>query len=116
MEIKKNTEINKRTFYTLVTSALISGIIVIGTVTQEVRQEKTLAKVPPPVETVESVPFIVREYDGDLGVFKGDSELPYKILDCNFSMLPDCDKEMFIEGVVLENEDELKKLIEDYTS
>lgn len=108
--------IEKRSFYTFMTSAVISGVLIICTSGQNVRSEKIKANVTPTAESLESTSFIIKEYNGKLGIFRGDSKSPYKVLDCSFSLLSDYDKQQLKEGIEVETESELNSLIEDYTS
>ncbi len=108
--------IEKRCFYTLLTSATISGVLVICTISQNIKAEKIKAKTPPIIEELETAPYVVKEYNGSLAVFRGGSSSPYKILDCDFSLLSDYDKEYLIEGISVYAEAELNSLIEDFTS
>ena len=108
--------INKRNFFTLLTAVAISGVLVICTMAQNVRDERIIAKSPPEIVKFEPVFYVVKEYEGQLAVFKGNSETPCRLLDCDFYMLSDADKEMFSEGITVKTDAELVSLIEDYTS
>lgn len=48
--------IEKRCFYTLLTSATISGVLVICTISQNIKAEKIKAKTPPIIEELETAP------------------------------------------------------------
>ena len=51
--------IEKRCFYTLLTSATISGVLVICTISQNIKAEKIKAKTPPIIEELETAPYVV---------------------------------------------------------
>lgn len=108
--------IDKKIFFTLLTSTTISGFIVICTAAQSLRSVKTRAKAPPIVEEVELTPYVLKKYNNTLGVFRGDYESPYKVLDCDFSLLAEADIEALTKGIAVETEAELNSLIEDFTS
>lgn len=105
--------IEKKVFFTLITSVTISGFIVICTLGQSLHQQKIEAKCNNAVQELEKVECIVREYNGKLGIFRGDSKTPYKTIDCNFSLLSEYDKELLLDGVVMKSEEELKTFLED---
>ncbi len=108
--------IDRKIFFTLVSSVTVSGFIVICTLGESIRQQKIEAKSIPHVQELETVEFVVREYNGKLGVFRGSNDEPYRIIDCNFSLLSDYDRELLVEGVVMSTEQELNTFIEDMTS
>ena len=105
--------INKRIFFTLMSSLTISGFIVICTLGQSLRQQKIEAKSANSVKELEKAACIVREYNGKLGVFRGDSSTPYRIIDCNISLLSDYDRELLAEGIEMRSDEELSTFIED---
>lgn len=105
--------INKKIFFTLVSSVTISGFIVICTLGQTLHQQKIEAKSANNVQELERVDCIVREYEGKLGVFRGDCTTPYKTIDCNFSLLSEYDQEQLMKGIVVSSEEELNTFIED---
>lgn len=57
----------------------------------------------------------VCEYQGKIGIFLADGTL-YDVLDIYVKTLPEADKRMLGEGIVIKNEAELRSIIEDYTS
>ncbi|MCD7891181.1 MAG: hypothetical protein LUG26_05270 [Ruminococcus sp.] len=105
--------INRRIFFTLVGSVTISGFIVICTLGQSLHKQKVEAKSTHTLSELEQVECIVQEYDGKLGVFMGDSETPYRIIDCNVTLLSEYDRELLADGIVMESEEELNTFIED---
>lgn len=105
--------IDRKIFFTLVSSVTISGFIVICTLGQSLRNQKIEAKSANSLQELERIECIVREYDGKLGVFRGDSPTPYRIIDYNVSLLSDYDRELLSEGIVINSEEELRVFIED---
>lgn len=108
--------IDKKIFFTLLTSATISGFIIICTAAQSLRTVKTRAKTPPVVEEVEQTPYVLKKYNNTLAVFRGDYQSPYKVLDFNLNLLAEADIEALTNGIAVETEAELNSLIEDFTS
>ena len=60
--------------------------------------------------------YILREYDGKLGVFPADSDTPQEVIDVPISLLPPYDQAELSSGVPAADDAELSKLLEDYTS
>ena len=108
--------IDRKIFFTLVSSVTISGFIVICTLGQSLRSQKIEARSANSVQELEHVGFVVREYEGNLGVFRGDSSAPYKIIECSVGLLSEYDRELLAEGIVLDSEEELRAFIEDIST
>lgn len=60
--------------------------------------------------------YVLKEYDGCLALFRSGSSKPYRRLDFNVSMLTDFDRELLKNGIYVQTEAELNKLIEDFIS
>ena len=60
--------------------------------------------------------YVLREYDGKLGVFPADSDTPQEVIDVPISLLPPYDQAQLRSGVPAANDAELSRLLEDYTS
>jgi len=108
--------IDKKIFFTLLTSATFSGVLVICTLAQNIRNEKISAKVPSEPIALESVGYVLREYENNLGVFRGDSENPYRIVSVNLNLLSEYDRVMLQAGIEADSESEINRIIEDLTS
>lgn len=105
--------LDKRIYLTIMTALTVSGFIVICTLGQSLHRQKLAAKIseiPPELPAVEC---IVKEYKGRIGVFKGESSVPYRVIDYDFSLLSDYDREQLTDGIVIESDYELQKFIED---
>ncbi|MCL2023650.1 MAG: hypothetical protein FWG82_04685 [Oscillospiraceae bacterium] len=76
---------------------------------------KEISQPLPAVEVGESY-WILREYDGILGVFRDREPQPFEIYNVNISTLPDEDRELLRQGIVAHTDEELRGLLEDYTS
>ena len=108
--------IDKRIFFTLMSSVTISGFIVICTRGQSLNHRKAEAKSERVPYELEQVDFIVREYEGKLGVFRGESMDPYRVIDFSVSLLSEYDREQLREGIVIESDEALDTFIEDISS
>lgn len=105
--------INRKIFFTVFTAVAVSGVLVICTLAQSVRNTKIQTKFAVNVPEVTQPECIVREYNGKIGVFRGNGEKPYKVIDYNVNLLSDYDREILSEGLVMESDEELRKFIED---
>ena len=60
--------------------------------------------------------YILREYQGRLGVFKPGSETPEQVVDLLIELLPAFDRAELRTGVPVADDAELSRALEDYTS
>ena len=61
--------------------------------------------------------YLLREYNGSLAVFRNDNlNNPYALYSVAVGALPDGDREHLKAGIIAAGEDELRQLLEDYTS
>lgn len=70
----------------------------------------------PALSSEEAGGYILREYNGEIGVFTSGSSTPLRIIEVNVYSLPDGDRSALSDGVYAATEDELNKRIEDYSS
>jgi hypothetical protein len=108
--------INRKIFFTLAASVTISGFIVICTLGQSLYRQKIEAKSARVLSDIDEADFIVREYNGKLGIFRGESASPYLIVDFSASLLSEYDRKLLAEGIAFESQRELDTFIEDITS
>lgn len=64
----------------------------------------------------ESPGYLLREHDGKLGVFVGESSEPEMLFDVYIRYLPEYDRQQLAEGIYIEDYAKLVSLIEDYIS
>lgn len=69
----------------------------------------------PPVIESPAPAYTVREYNGSIGVFFGESATPALVYDIPVYTLPEADKLLLAEGIPANTEAELNSIIEDYT-
>ncbi|MGI5895036.1 MAG: hypothetical protein ACOX6P_10675 [Candidatus Merdivicinus sp.] len=60
--------------------------------------------------------YILREYNGQLAVFAWGEETPRQVIELNVEMLPPYDQGLLRAGIEAADEQELARLLEDYTS
>lgn len=111
----------KQILCTVITASAISIFIIILSLaytmkTQRVEAHRKNLITTVVVETQPAVGYILREYNGELAVFRGESDTPYKLLDIPISVMSDYDKEILKAGIFTDSPSELNRLIEDYTS
>ncbi|MDE5862478.1 MAG: hypothetical protein K2H28_09840 [Ruminococcus sp.] len=104
---------NRKIFFMVFASVATAGVLVICTLAQSVRNTKIQTKFAVNVPEVTQPECIVREYDGKIGVFRGESDTPYKVIDYNVNLLSDYDRQIISAGIVMESDEELRKFIED---
>jgi len=63
-----------------------------------------------------SYAYLVRAYDGKIGVFEGDSDTPTQVVEMALSLLPPYDQAELEKGILIRDEEALRRLIEDFTS
>lgn len=105
--------LDKRIFLLLMTAITISGFIVICTLGQSIQRQKTAMKAADSVPDLPIAECTVREYNGKIGVFREKSEVPYRIIDYDFSLLSEYDRDQLTNGIIIESDRELQQFIED---
>ena len=60
--------------------------------------------------------FILGIHEGRIALWKDNDPEPYKVFPYYASLLPREDRNALKKGIYLENEDQLRKLVEDYLS
>lgn len=105
--------IDKRIYLIIMVAITISGFIIICTLGQSLHRRRIEAKISQIPQEMPAAVCTVREYNGRIGVFKGESRAPYRIIDYDVRLLSDYDREQLREGLVIESDRELQQLIED---
>lgn len=98
----------------------ISAVIVIATISSSIKRQRIRAEDMAAQTTVQTKPieigYYLKAYEGEIAVFRGSSVTPYKKLGVSMALMSDQDKILLTDGIFVQTEKELKKLIEDYTS
>ncbi|MVB11812.1 hypothetical protein CAFE_25380 [Caprobacter fermentans] len=58
--------------------------------------------------------YIVREFDGHIGVFREGDKLPFEEIDIDVSIFPEEDQKLLHDGIQARGTAELTRVIEDY--
>ncbi|MCM1529645.1 MAG: hypothetical protein NC093_06555 [Alistipes sp.] len=105
--------IDKRIYLMIMTAITISGFIIICTLGQSLHRRRLEAKISEIPQEMPAAVCTVKEYNGRIGVFKGESGVPYHVIDYDVKLLSDYDREQLREGLIIESDRELQQLIED---
>ena len=60
--------------------------------------------------------YILREYEGKIGIFSSESKTPQQLLDVYVFTLPEADRIALRSGIRVYSSDALRSLIEDFTA
>ena len=110
----------RNTFLMILTAFAISIFITIMGFANSLKGERTRAaentsESSLPQLTV-SAGYCLKAYDGGLAVFRGSSKTPYKKIEFDLLTMTQEDKQLLEEGIYVNTEEEIRKLIEDYGS
>ena len=64
----------------------------------------------------EAEAYVVREFEGHIGVFQGGSDKPMQEVEVEVSSLPKADQLLLAGGIKVTGEKQLKSILEDYES
>lgn len=99
----------------LLTAMTISAVLILGSAAKTVERAKSDAVTRrAAMSEQDPVGFVLGECNGRLALYRENSAKPYKILDMEVYLLPEADREALREGIVVETEEELRKLLEDW--
>ena len=100
----------------LLTALTISLVIVGGSLSLSLRQEKSAAQGTTYSEAATEAGYTMRITDGQVGLFREGSSVPYQKLQVPLNLLSDCDRHALEQGITVSDEAALQRLIEDYFS
>ncbi len=66
--------------------------------------------------TTEKEYYTIKEYEGKVAVFKNSDTTPLTIYEAYISLLPESDRQRLKNGILVDNSQDLQRIIEDYTS
>ena len=83
-------------------------------------ENETEAKENPKPCAVNNLPknskYQIREYEGNIAIFKPGTQMPYKTTSISVNDLPQKDREILKTGIEASSEEELSAILEDYCS
>jgi len=77
---------------------------------------KTSRNISAAASQTEAYRYLVKNHNGHIGIFSGESAEPEKVLSIRVDSLPAADIEALNKGIRLHSDEELLRLIEDYSS
>ena len=97
---------------------LLFGVIASTTIINMAYAEKETHSIP--IETTVPVEkrggYILKEYNGKIGVFRTNAQKPYTYVDMDINYLTEYDRELLTKGIEVDTQQQLNSLIEDITS
>ena len=100
----------------LLTAMTISAVIILISAAKGVEQQKSTAIAKQAsMAAHDETGYVLGEYNGRVALFREHSSKPYRILDMETYLLPEADLEAIRSGgIVVETEEELRRLLEDW--
>ena len=81
-----------------------------------IRMNKNIKTEPESTTSPSVKEYTVKEYNGKIAVFENDNTKPENVYDSYISVLPEKDRQRLKYGITVDNEKDLQRIIEDYTS
>jgi len=111
----------QNTYYKIVlllTAMTISAVIILLSAAKGIERQKSAAIAKQASMAAQEQPgFVLGECDGRLALFRENSPKPYRILEMETYLLPEEDLRAIENGgILVETEEELLKLLEDWDS
>lgn len=110
MSKETRAEERRRLMPVLISCVLLIGIAAWASV---LLPEESAAQILPAERTTQQ---ILREWNGQLALFKGDEPEPVEIYEVTVASLPKEEQQRLREGIVIENDEMLASLLDNYTS
>ncbi len=66
-------------------------------------------------EVMINLSYILKDYNGYLALFRGDSKVPYLVLETRTVFLNEYDRKLVADGISVNTEKEIHRLVEDMT-
>ena len=92
-----------------------SNILYYSTANKNPSQENNGISSSPLLSSSQTV-YIIREYDGQIGVFAENQEKPFLLVEVLVDTLPQADQKMLQSGITVRGDENLNSILEDYES
>lgn len=69
-----------------------------------------------PAMTSQAETYVVKIYQGKIGVFMGEEDIPFHVIDVEVSSLPKADQVLLTNGIYVSDSSQLNGILEDYES
>lgn len=120
MKGKINSMERKIAFIFLTLSVFISALSIAYTLKNSEEEAKSVISDETSVGTSapesEASGYVLKEFDGKLAVFEAGNDIPCKEFDVPVRLFSALDRKNLKEGIYASGEEEIKRLVEDYTS
>lgn len=101
----------------LLTAMTISAVLILVSAGKGVERRKSAAAARQAgMQERAPVGYVLREYEGHLALYRENGIRPYRVLDTEVWLLPEEDRAALENGILLETEQELRQLLEDWDS
>ncbi|MEG0615119.1 MAG: hypothetical protein RR540_05125 [Oscillospiraceae bacterium] len=97
------------TIATLISCAAIILLLAFGNGSEKVSAKTAETSISTAIE------YVLKDYDGHLAVFYYGENTPYMEFEIKTSSFSDYDKKLLMEGITANSDEEIRKIIEDYT-
>ncbi len=94
----------------VVSLSAVAALIIGNSDTEEVYAETRVET------TVAAEKYTLRDFNGKLALFVGDETVPSEIFDVRTQSFGEVDRELLMKGITTDTEEEIRSLVEDYTS
>ena len=96
----------------LAIAVVLSCIAVILSLLLNNSSEKVIGNAEP----TQKVEYVLKDYNGHIAVFYSNKDTPYEEFDIPTDTFSEYDKNMLKQGIKADTQEEIRQLIEDYTS
>lgn len=112
---------NRRLSITVILIGMaVSAVIIVATVSSSINRQRIKAHQLAKQTTTQTTPleigYYLKEFEGELAVFRGSSNTPFRRLGVSVELMSDYDRILLHDGIFVQTQKELNALIEDYTS
>lgn len=95
---------------------LVGCILFIIFTGQNIDKNNSSAIDTPQSNDTSNLMYVVKEYNGNIAVFKKDNDTPLRVTDVRLNELPYGDKKLLNKGIYVSTSNELNCVLEDYCS
>lgn len=107
----------KRFWLMILTAFAVSAVIVFSSMAASIKHPEPQAEETTQTTVTQTeISFILKTWNGHLGLFRGDSNSPYREIDMPLYLLTEQDKKLLDAGIAVDTEEELNALVEDIVS
>lgn len=79
-------------------------------------QESSTAPASSAASSAKLATYLVKTYNGEIGIFRVGEEKPFRILHVKTDSLPVADQKLLSSGISVQSSEQLQQVVEDYIS